>query len=197
MRDVMLEISGNVIDYKKGIPLILTVKNPNNELENLKTIVASDGSFKTYWIVNSNSTQGTYSIAASYNDNKIGSLEFDINGQDAPEVIEPSVNNEIKLPKSEWIHAIVDCIPSNDPMQFLVKVYVKNQDSSQHDTEVYVSADWDNVVQQTVLSYALLEFEPITLEAGEETILEGMIQRWTSPSQKRELECRVYIAWVK
>jgi hypothetical protein len=52
-------------------------------------------------------------------------------------------------------------------------------------------------VQQTVLSYALLEFEPITLEAGEETILEGMIQRWTSPSQERELECRVYIAWVK
>jgi len=86
--DAMLEISGNVTDYKKGIPLILTIKNPNNESEILETIVTSNGYFKTYWIVKSDFTEGNYSIVASYNDNKIGSLEFDVNGQSNAEVTE-------------------------------------------------------------------------------------------------------------
>lgn len=98
---------------------------------------------------------------------------------------------------SPSIHATVDCIPSNDPTKFLTKVTVKNQDTRQHETDVYVSADWDNVAQQTVLSYDLLSFEPITLTAGEEKTIEGMIQRYADGNQERELECRVYVAWTK
>lgn len=122
---------------------------------------------------------------------------YGISEQNVSEVTEPTTEYESEPSYSPSIHATVDCIPSNDPTKFLAKVTVKNQDTRQHETDVYVSADWDNVAQQTVLSYDLLSFEPITLTAGEEKTIEGMIQRYADGNQERELECRVYVAWTK
>lgn len=74
--DVELQISGSINDYGKAAPIHLKITKPDNTVEKLQTRVSSYGHFETIWFVKSSFSEGTYLIEASFDDKKIGSLEF-------------------------------------------------------------------------------------------------------------------------
>lgn len=76
--DATLEISGNISDFGKTVPIHLKITKPDKTIENLQTRVSSSGHYETIWVVKSSFTEGKYLIEASFDDKKIGALEFSV-----------------------------------------------------------------------------------------------------------------------
>ena len=97
----IIEISGIIDDVKRGIPLKIFLKNPDNIREELTILVNSDGEYSTFIIINSEYKLGEYTIVPSYNSEIFGKEIFSIqmksqkNNDIDVESISKSKKNEI------------------------------------------------------------------------------------------------------
>ena len=96
----IIEISGIIDDVKRGIPLKIFLKNPDNITEELTILVNSNGEYSTFIIINSEYKLGEYMIVSSYNSEIFGKEIFSIqmksqNNDIDVESISESKKNEI------------------------------------------------------------------------------------------------------
>jgi len=92
-------LSGNIQYHKRGIPLSVTLINPDGSSQNFAANVNSNGSYRAVFTVNSDSSPGQYTIRLSYDGKSIGDLSFRV----TTTVIPDSVRNTAKLWSSDNI----------------------------------------------------------------------------------------------
>lgn len=69
-------LSGNIVDHKRGIPLVITLTNSDNVTQNFTAILSDSGSYRTPFSVNSNSLPGVYKIQLFYDGTNVGLVSF-------------------------------------------------------------------------------------------------------------------------
>ncbi len=92
-------LSGNIQYHKRGIPLSVTLINPDGSSQNFAANVNSNGGYRAVFTVNSDSSPGQYMIRLSYDGKSIGDLSFKV----TTTVIPDSVRNTAKLWSSDNI----------------------------------------------------------------------------------------------
>ena len=73
-----ITVSGGVTTILRGTPMTLQIIKPDNTIETLGIVVNKDGNFSVPIIVNGNWPLGDYSITATYGDNEIGAVYFQV-----------------------------------------------------------------------------------------------------------------------
>jgi hypothetical protein len=74
----IIKISGVIDNSKRGIPLKIFLKNPDNITEELTILVNSNGEYSTFLIINSEYKLGKYTIVSFYNSEIFGKETFSI-----------------------------------------------------------------------------------------------------------------------
>lgn len=74
----IIVVSGEVTAIQRGTPITLQILKPDNTIETQGIIVKKDGDFSVPVIVNGNWPLGNYSITATYGDNVIGTVYFQV-----------------------------------------------------------------------------------------------------------------------
>ena len=83
-----ITVSGGVTTILRGTPITLQIIKPDNTIETQGIIVKKDGDFSVPVIVNSNWPLGNYAITASYGDNEIGTVYFQVISENAKTTIQ-------------------------------------------------------------------------------------------------------------
>ena len=80
-------LSGSIKNQKRGIPLSITLTNPDGTDQNFAATLSTSGSYKSIFTVNANSSPGTYFIHLSYDDKNLGTLSFSVISEIIPDWI--------------------------------------------------------------------------------------------------------------
>ena len=89
----IVEIYGNVLEYKKDTTIILIIKKPDGTTQDIAVKGKRTGDFKTRLTIKDDWRQGTYEISGSYNEKQIGKVSFVLNSE--------SAENTIQIP--QWV----------------------------------------------------------------------------------------------
>ena len=73
-----ITVSGGVTTILRGTPITLQIIKPDNTIETEGILVNKDGNFSVPIVVNGNWPLGNYSITATYGDNEIGTVYFQV-----------------------------------------------------------------------------------------------------------------------
>ena len=159
----IIEISGIIDDVKRGIPLKIFLKNPDNITEELTILVNSNGEYSTFIIINSEYKLGEYTIVSSYNSEIFGKEIFSIqmksqNNDIDVESISESKKNEIinfesmqkkvippwiKNNAGWWADGIIDDESFFLGLQFLIQEkIIKVESKSQKSNDVINIPKW-------------------------------------------------------
>ncbi|MGQ0377396.1 MAG: hypothetical protein ACT4OW_07845 [Nitrososphaerota archaeon] len=90
----IVEIYGNVLEYKEDISIIFIVKKPDGTTQDLAVKGERTGDFKTRLTIKDDWAQGTYEISGSYEEKPRGKVSFVLNNLESSESI-------IQIP--QWI----------------------------------------------------------------------------------------------
>ncbi len=80
-------LSGSIKNLKRGIPLSITLTNPDGTDQNFAATLSTSGSYKSIFTVNSNSSPGKYFIHLSYDGKNLGTLSFSVISEIIPDWI--------------------------------------------------------------------------------------------------------------
>lgn len=80
-------LSGSIKNQKRGIPLSITLTNPDGTDQNFAATLSTSGGYKSIFTVNANSSPGKYLIHLSYDDKNIGTLSFSVISEIIPDWI--------------------------------------------------------------------------------------------------------------
>ena len=78
-------LSGSIKNQKRGIPLSITLTNPDGTDQNFAATLSTSGSYKSIFTVNANSSPGKYFIHLSYDDKNLGTLSFSVISEIIPD----------------------------------------------------------------------------------------------------------------
>ena len=87
----IIQITGTVEDYMRGVAIYLEISKPDGSSEESTTQASSDGSFSTSILLDANWIEGNYEINGIYQGNNIGTVTFTI--IEAAELKLPSFSN--------------------------------------------------------------------------------------------------------
>ena len=73
-----IALSGNVADFKRGTPITLNIIKPDGTTEIEGAFVKKDGTFDSIVPINGNWKEGKYSMTATYGNDKIGTVYFQV-----------------------------------------------------------------------------------------------------------------------
>jgi len=101
-------LSGSIKNQKRGIPLSITLTNPDGTDQNFAATLNTSGSYKSIFTVNANSSPGKYYIHLSYDNKNIETLSFSVISEIIPDWIKNnarwwSINN---ISDNEFIDGI-------------------------------------------------------------------------------------------
>jgi predicted house-cleaning noncanonical NTP pyrophosphatase (MazG superfamily) len=105
-------LSGSITNQKRGIPLSITLTNPDGIVQNFAASLSTGGSYKSIFTINDNSLPGKYFIHLFYDGKSLGSLSFSV----ISEIIPDSIKNNARqwssdnISDSEFIDGIEDLI---------------------------------------------------------------------------------------
>jgi len=94
-----ITLSGSIENQKRGIPLSITLTNPDGTVQNFGATLSSSGSYKSIFTVNANSLPGNYLIHLSYDNKDLGTLSFSV----ISETISDSIKNNARSWSSDTI----------------------------------------------------------------------------------------------
>jgi len=80
-------LSGSIKNQKRGIPLDITLTNPDGTDQNFAATLSTGGSYKSIFSVNANSSPGKYFIHLSYDNKNLGTLSFSVISEIIPDWI--------------------------------------------------------------------------------------------------------------
>ncbi|MDH3361070.1 MAG: peptidase [Nitrosopumilus sp.] len=106
-------LSGSIQNYKRGMPLVITLADPNGKTQNFGASLTNSGAYKTVFTINENSLPGIYTIKLSHAGTDVGITSFTVTSPDMPSWIK---NNA----KSWSLSSISDSQFIND-LEYLVE----------------------------------------------------------------------------
>ena len=77
-------LSGSVLNQIRGIPLALILTSPDGTVQKFSSVVNSNGSYRSVFIINPDSLIGEYLIQISYNEKNLGNLSFIVSDTEIP-----------------------------------------------------------------------------------------------------------------
>jgi hypothetical protein len=77
----MVNISGSVDDYRRGVPVSLEIKIPNGSTETLGITPNRDGNFQTAFALDRDSPEGQYNITVKYDGMRFASTMFSVSSE--------------------------------------------------------------------------------------------------------------------
>lgn len=78
-----LIVSGQISNYKQGIPLTLTIVKPDKRVEEQNILVTKDGNFRAPIKIEGSWPAGSYQLSAKYGTQDLGIVSFQVNMGDA------------------------------------------------------------------------------------------------------------------
>ena len=82
-----ITLSGSIKNQKRGIPLSITLTNPDGTDQNFAATLNTNGSYKSIFTVNANSSPGKYYIHLFYDNKNLGILSFSVISEIIPDWI--------------------------------------------------------------------------------------------------------------
>jgi len=107
-----VEITGNIKNYEKGVPISLKIIHPNGVITNTSVTGKFSGDFKAHISIGGNWEPGTFSIIASYEGKDFGQVNFLLNKIQIPEFFKNVAN--------WWSDGLVDDTEFVDGIEFLI-----------------------------------------------------------------------------
>ncbi len=107
-----VEVSGNIKNYEKGVPISLKVIHPNGIITNASVTGKFSGDFKAHISIGENWESGTFSIIASYEGKDFGQVNFLLNKIQIPEFFKNVAN--------WWSDGLVEDSEFVDGIEFLI-----------------------------------------------------------------------------
>ena len=107
-----VEITGNIKNYEKGVPILLKIIHPNGVITNTSVTGKFSGDFKAHISIGENWEPGTFSIIASYEGKDFGQVNFLLNKIQIPEFFKNVAN--------WWSDGLVDDTEFVDGIEFLI-----------------------------------------------------------------------------
>jgi len=98
-----LELSGNMPNFRVGIPLTVILVHPDGVTQNFSASLTNNGDYKAIFSINENSLTGLYQIRLSHNAIDVGAVSFT--------VLHPSVPDWVKNNAKWWS---TDAIPDSE-----------------------------------------------------------------------------------
>jgi len=78
-------LSGSIANQKRGIPLSVTLINPDKTSQNFGATLSNSGSYKSIFTINPDTLVGTYLIQLSYENKHLETLSFSVVSQNVPD----------------------------------------------------------------------------------------------------------------
>jgi len=98
-----LVLSGNMPNFRVGIPLTVILVHPDGVTQNFSASLTNNGDYRAIFSINENSLTGVYKIYLSHNEMDIGAVSFT--------VLHPSVPDWVKNNAKWWS---MDAIPDSE-----------------------------------------------------------------------------------
>ena len=106
-------LSGSIANYKRGIPLTITLTEPNGKIQNFGASLTSSGGYKTVFTINENSLSGIYKIKLSHAGTDVGIISFTVTSPDIP--------NWIKNNANSWSSSSISDSQFTNDLEYLVE----------------------------------------------------------------------------
>ena len=105
-------LTGSIDNHKRGIPLSITLTNPDGTVQNFGATLSNNGSYRSIFTVNPNSLPGQYLIHLSYNDRNLETLSFTVISEMIPDWIKNNASwwSSNIISDDEFIDGIEDLI---------------------------------------------------------------------------------------
>jgi len=105
-------LSGVVSNHKRGMPLTITLTDPNGKIQNFGASLTNSGGFKTVFTINENSLLGTYKIKLSHSGTDIGNVSFTVDSPDIPKWIKNNAKSwsSSSISDSEFVDSIENLV---------------------------------------------------------------------------------------
>ena len=78
-------LSGSITNQKRGIPLSVTLINPDKTSQNFGAVLSNSGGYKSIFTINPDTLIGTYLIQLSYENKHLETLSFSVVSQNVPD----------------------------------------------------------------------------------------------------------------
>ena len=128
-------LTGSITNQKRGVPLSISLTNPDGTVNNYAANLSSSGDYKTVFTVNSNSLSGRYFIQIFYDGKNIDSLSFNVSSKTIPDWIKNNArlwasdritNNEFLDGIDSLIDDKTTSIPSKNSNEQKIPAWFKN-----------------------------------------------------------------------
>ena len=98
-------LSGSIINFKKGVPLAITLTRPDGVVQNFAAVLSNSGNYRAAFSITENSISGVYKIQLSYNGLDVGLVSFTAS-QNIPDWIKNNTKRWSSVSDSEFIDVL-------------------------------------------------------------------------------------------
>jgi len=101
-------LSGSIDNYRRGVPLAVTITFPDGRSQNFGSTLSNNGSYKSIISINENSLSGLYKIELSHNNSHVGTISFLVSYPEIPNWIKNNARwwSSNSISDSEFIDGI-------------------------------------------------------------------------------------------
>jgi len=107
-------LSGSIVNQKRGIPLSITLTNPDGTNQNFAAAVSNSGSYRSIFTLNADTLPGKYYIQLSYDGKYLETLSFSVISENVPDWIKNNARwwSSDSITNEEFIDGIEHLIES-------------------------------------------------------------------------------------
>ncbi|MCE9651609.1 MAG: peptidase [Nitrosarchaeum sp.] len=98
-------LSGSITNYKKGIPLTITLTRPDGVVQNFVAVLTANGNYRAAFSITQNSLPGVYKIQLSHNGVNVGQVSFTAT-QNIPDWIKNNTKRWSSISDSEFVDVV-------------------------------------------------------------------------------------------
>jgi|CXWL01.1.fsa_nt_gi hypothetical protein len=105
-------LSGSVANHKRGVPLEITLTNPDGVTQNFGAVLSDSGSYRASFSINEKSLSGVYKIQLSHNGVNVGLVSFTVSPQNIPDLVKNNAKrwSDSSISNSEFINGLEQMI---------------------------------------------------------------------------------------
>lgn len=105
-------LSGSVANHKRGVPLEITLTNPDGVTQNFGAVLSDSGSYRASFSINEKSLSGVYKIQLYHNGVNVGLVSFTVSPQNIPDLVKNNAKrwSNSSISNSEFINGLEQMI---------------------------------------------------------------------------------------
>ncbi|MEK0367868.1 MAG: peptidase, partial [Nitrosopumilus sp.] len=127
-------LSGSINNQIRGIPLSITLTNPDGTTQNFAATLNTSGSYKSIFTINDNSLPGKYFIHLSYDNKNLGTLSFSVISEIIPDWIKNNARS--------WSSSSISDNEFIDGIEYLIEKEIISVMPSERSTFEKEIPDW-------------------------------------------------------